>query len=257
MPNAGRHDAEGVERLHAPLHELVALAVALELELHVEVERLLVAVMVDHHRVVDDEVDRHQRLDGLRVLAHRVGDVAHCREVRQQRNAGEVLQHDARDDEWNLVDAVAGRLPAGQLPHVLLGHLDAVAVAQHGLEHDADRNRQARDLADAGLLERGQAVVLALPGADREVLQGVEQVVCHRLLRDLSVCSQVTIKSANAWMGAVAIAAGRRPDRRASLARAMAALAGGPQRAAHADESTCAACSRADAGRCALSQAGA
>ena len=38
---ARRHDAEGVERLHAPLHELVALAVALELELHVEVERVL------------------------------------------------------------------------------------------------------------------------------------------------------------------------------------------------------------------------
>ena len=66
---AGRHDAEGVEGLHAPLHELVALLVALELELHVQVERLLGAVVVDHHRVVDHQVDRHQRLDRLRVLA--------------------------------------------------------------------------------------------------------------------------------------------------------------------------------------------
>jgi hypothetical protein len=39
---ARRHDAEGVEGLHAPLHELVALAVALELQLHVQVERVLV-----------------------------------------------------------------------------------------------------------------------------------------------------------------------------------------------------------------------
>ena len=74
MPKPGRDDAEGVERLHAPLHELVALEVALELELHVEVERVLRAEVVDHHRVVDDQVDRHQRLDRLRVLAHRLGD---------------------------------------------------------------------------------------------------------------------------------------------------------------------------------------
>ena len=38
--DARRHDLEGVEGLHAPLHELVALAVALELQLHVEVERV-------------------------------------------------------------------------------------------------------------------------------------------------------------------------------------------------------------------------
>src|SRR5258705_1455303 len=46
-----------------------ALLVALEFELHVEVERFLGAVVVDHHRMVDDQIDRHQRLDGLRVLA--------------------------------------------------------------------------------------------------------------------------------------------------------------------------------------------
>jgi hypothetical protein len=39
--DARRHHAEGVEGLHAPLHELVALAVALELELHVQVQRVL------------------------------------------------------------------------------------------------------------------------------------------------------------------------------------------------------------------------
>ena len=32
------------------------------------------------------------------------------------------------------------RLPVGELPDVLLGDLLAVAVAQHGLEHDANRN---------------------------------------------------------------------------------------------------------------------
>ena len=113
--DAGRHDLERVERLHAPLQELVALAVALELELHVEVERVGAPVVVDLHRVVDDEIDRHQRLDDLRILAHVARDGAHRREVDEQRHAGEVLQHDARDDERDLVGARGLRLPVGEL----------------------------------------------------------------------------------------------------------------------------------------------
>jgi hypothetical protein len=68
---ARRHHAEGVEGLHAPLEELVALAVALELQLHVEVERVLRAVVVDHDRVVHHQIHRHQRFDLLRVVPSR------------------------------------------------------------------------------------------------------------------------------------------------------------------------------------------
>ena len=38
---ARRHHTKGVKGLHAPFHELVALAVALESELHVQVQRIL------------------------------------------------------------------------------------------------------------------------------------------------------------------------------------------------------------------------
>ncbi len=81
---AGRNDPEGVECLHAPLHELVALLVALELELHVQVERIAGAVVVDHHAVVDHQIDRHQRLDRLRIAAHLGGDIAHRRQIDEQ-----------------------------------------------------------------------------------------------------------------------------------------------------------------------------
>ena len=47
----------------------VALAVALELELGVDEERGVGAVLVDLHRVVDDEIDRLQRIDALRIAA--------------------------------------------------------------------------------------------------------------------------------------------------------------------------------------------
>lgn len=35
--NAGRHDLESVKGLHPPLHELVALVIALEFQLHVQI----------------------------------------------------------------------------------------------------------------------------------------------------------------------------------------------------------------------------
>jgi hypothetical protein len=48
------------------------------------------------------------------------------------------------------------RVPIRQRLDVFAAHLLAVAIPQHRLEHDADADRQARDRADALLLERGQ-----------------------------------------------------------------------------------------------------
>ena len=75
----------------------------------------------------------------------------------------------------------AGGRPVGELAHVLLGHLLAVAVAQHRLQHDADRHRQARDLRHAGRLERGQRVVVAGgAGGELQFLERAKEVVGHR-----------------------------------------------------------------------------
>ncbi len=67
--DAGRDEAEGLEGLLAPLEELVALAVALEFHLHVELERLRGAGEIHLHGVIDHEVDRDERLDDFRVAA--------------------------------------------------------------------------------------------------------------------------------------------------------------------------------------------
>ncbi len=93
----------------------VALEVALELELHVEVERVLGAEVVDHDRVVDHESTGTSGSFVFASFAHLVGDVAHRGEVGEQGHAGEVLQHDAGDDEGHLVEARCVRLPAGEL----------------------------------------------------------------------------------------------------------------------------------------------
>ncbi len=96
---AGRHDAEVAEGLLAPLQEACsARSLRSYSELDVAGEGDRRAELVDDDGVVDDEVDRHQRVDLLRVAAQR-----HAMPSRMAarsttaRNAGEVLhQHAGR-----------------------------------------------------------------------------------------------------------------------------------------------------------------
>ena len=74
-PCVRRHDAEVVKSLLAPAQEFVALAVALVLFLAVDPQGGRAAVGVHLHRVVDDQVAWHLRIDLPRVAAqflHRV-----------------------------------------------------------------------------------------------------------------------------------------------------------------------------------------
>src|SRR5471032_964872 len=178
---ARSHDAEGVEGLHAPFHELVARVVAREFQLHVQVQRALFAEMVDGDGVVDYQVDWHQRFDFLGVDAHLVGDVAHCGQVSQQWHTGEVLQHDARHYERNLVGTVAGRCPVGQLLDVFFGDFFAIAVTQHGFQHNADRDRQAGDFGAQAFFQSWQGIELALLARNVEILKRVQSVAGHDL----------------------------------------------------------------------------
>ena len=92
MPTAGGTTRKFSKGLLAPAEELVTLAVALELDRHVAVHRVLPAEKVDLHRVVDHQVDRHQRVDLLRVAAEPPHGASHGRQIHHARHAGEVLQ---------------------------------------------------------------------------------------------------------------------------------------------------------------------
>jgi hypothetical protein len=97
MADAGsrRNHAEVVERLLTPFEESVPLHVPLILTVHIHLEGTRVAKFVNHHRVVDDQIDRVQRVDLLRIAAERHDPVAHGRKVNHGRNAGEVLHQHA------------------------------------------------------------------------------------------------------------------------------------------------------------------
>ena len=98
----GRHDAEIAEGVLAPAQERVALLVARELELGVQLKRVGLAEVVDLHGVIDHELDRLQRVDPVRIAAEPRDAVAHRRQIDDRRHAGEVLQQHARRRERNL-----------------------------------------------------------------------------------------------------------------------------------------------------------
>ena len=176
MADAGRrrHDAEVVEGRLSPAQELVALLVALELALGVDLEGALVAERVDLDRVVDHEVDRDQRVDLRRVGAELVHRIAHRGEIDDRGNAGEVLHQDARGLERDLVRGLGLRVPGGDRLDV--GGADRLAVLepQDVLEQDLDRVGEPGDVEL--LLQSVEPVDLVLVSADFEGGPGVEAV---------------------------------------------------------------------------------
>ena len=95
----GRHHAEAVERLLSPAEQGVALVVALVLALDVASVGVGAAEGVDLHRVVDDQVDRDQRVDAAGVAPAALHGAPHRGQVDDRGDTGEVLeQHPGRDE---------------------------------------------------------------------------------------------------------------------------------------------------------------
>ncbi len=143
--DAGGHDFEGVEGLHAPFEEFVAFAVACEFVFEVELKCGGGACGVHLHGVVHDEVHGHEWLDEFGVAVEFLDGGAHGGEVHKEGHSGEVLEDDAGNDEGDFFGAFGIRLPGGEGAHVVFGDALAVAVAQDGFEHDADGDGQAGD----------------------------------------------------------------------------------------------------------------
>ncbi len=150
MADAGarRHDTEIVKGLLAPFQEGVAFDVAFVFAFHVHLEGARVAELVDHHRVVDHQIHRVQRVDLLRVAPQPDDAVAHRRKVHHRRHPGKVLHQHARRAIGDLARGPAAiRGPVGKGADVVQRHRLAVLEAQHVFQHDLQRRRQARKVA--------------------------------------------------------------------------------------------------------------
>ncbi len=169
-----RHDGKVVERGLAPAQEGIALAVALELEQGVQVERIGRAVVIHHDGMVDHELGRNQRVDARRVapeLGHRV---PHRGEVDDRRHAGEVLHDHARRRECDLALRQLAGIGLGKRKDVLARDASAVLVAKQVLEQDLQRVGES---SDVGLADGVEREVLVAAAAGLELAAGLEAVL--------------------------------------------------------------------------------
>src|SRR4029453_15303842 len=76
-----RNELESLESLLTPLKKLVTLAIALELHVKIEFEGPQQTKKNHPHRVINNQFDRHERLDDLRVASEPLHSAAHRREI--------------------------------------------------------------------------------------------------------------------------------------------------------------------------------
>ena len=122
-----------------------------------EIGGVELGVVIDLHRVIDDEFDRLQRVDLRLVSAQADHPVAHGREIHDGGHAGEVLEENAGRRERDLFLRPRPDVPLREGADVVCVDEAAVLATQQVLEQDFQRVRQPGDFGEPGPLERRQA----------------------------------------------------------------------------------------------------
>jgi hypothetical protein len=142
MPVPGGDHLEVVEGGLAPAQELVALTIALVLDLHVAIECGLGAEGVDLHGVVDHEFGGSQGVHAGGVATHVLDGLTHGGQVDDTRNTGEVLHDHTGRGELDLDAGLSVGVPVGQGLDVLCGDVGAVLGAEQVLQQHLEAVRQ-------------------------------------------------------------------------------------------------------------------
>ncbi|CAB4921390.1 unannotated protein [freshwater metagenome] len=169
-------DLEVVEGALAPAEELVALAVALVLDLDVALEGLGGPEHVGDDGVVDDQLGRGERVDLRRVAAEVGHGLAHGGQVDDAGHAGEVLHDHAGRGELDLLVGLGRGVPAGDRPHVVGGDVRAVLGAEQVLQEDLEAVGQL-----VSALHRVEPEDVVVGAVDAQRRPGSEAVLagCH------------------------------------------------------------------------------
>src|SRR5829696_1712529 len=114
-----RDNAEIAEGPLSPFEEFIAFTVALEFHLCVAGERICGGEEIHLNGMVDDEVNRHKRVDLFRVATETCNGGAHRSEIHDCWDAGEILHNDTGWQKWNTW-SFAFRCPCGDIFDVVL-----------------------------------------------------------------------------------------------------------------------------------------
>ena len=139
----GRHDTEVVQGFLPPAEKRVPLLIAAELEVGVDKERCLRSVLIDLDRMVDDEIDRLQRIDQSGVAAESRQRIAHGGEIDDGGNSGEILEQHTRGAECNLLFDFPLKVPGCESAHIVGFDELAVFVPEQIFEKDLEADGES------------------------------------------------------------------------------------------------------------------
>ena len=177
MADAGvwRNNLEILKRRLPPAKECVALDVALKFQLRIQAEGVHVAKIIDLYGMVDNQLGGEQWIDSFRTAAHALHSLAHGGEIDDCGHSREVLQEDPRGHESNLFFR-STRPPVRQRPDVLGMDKPAILAAQQILQKNTQRKRQFRQVGDALLFKKLEAMNIERLGAHAQFVASPERI---------------------------------------------------------------------------------
>ena len=127
--------------------------------------------------MIDDEIDRLQRVDERGIAAECRDGVAHRREIDDGGDAGEILEQHAARAERDLALDAGLRIPPGERLDV--GALDegVVLVSEQIFQQHLERHRQLGRFRSRERVQRVEAVHgvrAAIDGERRATAEGIE-----------------------------------------------------------------------------------
>src|SRR5262245_552852 len=126
--------------------------------------------------MVDDQVNRHLRIDLLAITAELFHRVAHGGKVDDNRNASKVLHQHARRAECDLALGGLSLEPLGYGLDVVFSDRASILIAQQILKQDFHRKRQTGNALESVSLGSRKAEVRVILAANLQGLAASEAV---------------------------------------------------------------------------------
>ena len=145
-PRPRRHNAKILKRPLPPFQKLVTLAIALELPLHIRLKRLRRPKFIHHHRMVNHQINRHNRINLLRIAPKALHRLPHRRQIHHGRHTRKILhQHTGRAIR-NLMARTLFLLPIRQRLNILSRHRTPIFKPQQILQKHLQSVRKPRNI---------------------------------------------------------------------------------------------------------------
>ncbi len=135
---ARRDNSEIFKGFLPPAQKGIALVVAFHLSFYVGGKGIGIAILINHNRMVDDQINRNLGIDASRILAGGRNDIAHGRQINNGGHPGKILHQNpcrAKSD-------FRPNPPVEQILKLLVGILAQLLVTQQIFEQNPYSHRQ-------------------------------------------------------------------------------------------------------------------